>query len=177
MIKYAITMGLTLMLSIQIAYGQVMEPRPAPDTNLEEFANLRPNQALFSIFVNNAEPNNDYRLCGGTVGNVKENFGCGEILKGSQLIQGYGSTWKFSRSGDTSNSDLYGCVIDNTKKQVSCDVAIMAETGNQRSLYIDWSLPSNMGIPSHFSPIAGSTPVPIQSNDNDNDREEEEDND
>lgn len=151
MLKYAITIGIALMLSIHIAYGQVLESENGFDDELQPQQQLQPESSLslshFKVFVQNAIPTNDYRICAGSTGTVPSNFGCERSFKGSELLD-TGYDWILTAS--PKNTILYGCVIGDTEKKISCNVSAMPQEGQTTELSIDWSQPSPMDLPSTF---------------------------
>jgi hypothetical protein len=114
-------------------YAQSMEPT-------QEYY---PKTIQFTLKVTNAVPDNMYRLCGGTVGGVPMNFGCGGT--GTELT----NNWNFTLPNSL-NSQLYGCVVGDDEKKVSCSTAPLSQTDTTQNMVIDWSKKSATGIPDTF---------------------------
>jgi hypothetical protein len=136
---FALVAGLGLVTGTldapPITYAQVMGP---PST--QEYV---PKTVQFTLQVTNAVLDNEYRLCGGTVGGTPMNFGCSG--RGTELT----NNWNFTLPNSL-NSQLYGCVIGDTEKKVSCSVTTLSQTDVTQNLVIDWSKKSAMGMPDTF---------------------------
>lgn len=194
MLKYAITIGLALMFSIQIAYGQVMEPvlpgtensvsnqglQPVPDNQLsnsgiipkdnelgdsglpKKTITLEDNEIAFHFTMINGEMNSIYKLCGGIMGNEILNFGCDQKQWTAEVDTGrnrLGHIWVFSLQGDIGRNQLYGCIIGETEKKISCDTTNVPTPPTEQELIIDWSQPSATGLPSTFSQTPGEESI------------------
>ena len=159
----AVTVTALSMITTQ-AYGQAMGP-----LSTQEYV---PKTVQFTLQVTNAVPDNIYRLCGGTVGGVPMNFGCGG--RGTELTK----NWNFTLPNSL-NSELYGCVIGDTEKKVSCSLATLSQTDVTQNMVIDWSKPSATGMPEHFRPYESDlddiiAEVEAAKNSNDNNEVDEE---
>lgn len=211
MMRTIVTILAIMAVTTPIAYGQVEFNGLTPEefarqdtagTGPQEQNNQLSNQGLsqqeiierdkFTLSVIDAVPTNNYRLCGGTVGETPVNFGCEVTLKGSQL-NGVGDIqsayeWPIVDLKKFKNTMIYGCVIGVEEKKVSCNVTGIPQTAGTE-IVIDWSESSRMSVPATFSPVdeqpneivqrmaseqgQGQSPTQTVSNNNDNEEEEE----
>jgi hypothetical protein len=130
--------------------------KPAPDTSLSNSGIPQQEQEEdeLTVAVIDAVPNNNYRICGGTIGETPVNFGCEITLKGS-VLNGDGSgrqayTWPLEELKQLKNTMLYACVMGEEEKKVSCNVTGIPQTVGAE-ITIDWSESSRMQVPATFS--------------------------
>jgi hypothetical protein len=189
--------------------GQVMEPatpgtnnqlsnsgvipkdntNPPDDPDGKRDIILDDNEIAFRLTMINGKMNSIYKLCGGIMGSEILNFGCDQKQWTAEVDTGrnrLGQIWVFSLHGDTGANQLYGCIIGESEKKVSCNTTSVPTPPTEQELIIDWSQRSATGIPSTFSQTPGSQSIDRedirrqsqqQSEGNNNDDEEEDDQD
>ncbi len=175
--------------------------QPVPDNQLrnsglvpkEQEKPLEPDEVRFVFGVEHGELNHNYRLCAGITGEFIQNFGCDSYTWDieTDTSGSIGHYWLFSIE-NAKNSMLYGCVIGDTEKKVSCQVTALPQPPTEQRVTIDWSKPSPMDMPPTFRPYisdAGDLRAEMQgmaqsqrqnddkgNNNDDEDEDEDEDN-
>lgn len=164
--------GATILATVLITpmtsniQAQVMEPvEPGTENSVSnqgfQTQTLNPDELKFVLTVENGTIGGIYRICAGTTGEVIKNFGCKDLNAYTPEIDagsGNLSHWwliSFEDEGNLRNTMLYGCIIGDTEKKVSCDMTSLPYLPAEEEMIIDWSRPSKTDMPPTFSPYFG----------------------